>query len=276
MFLVIGLKVRFRLNKGNNLKLGIKGKTALITGASRGIGMGICKDLAYEGVNIIACSRTLKNLNDLKKTLNDKKHFYIKSDLSQSSGIKKLISQIKRKKKFPDIIINNVGGNLGFTNPLGAVEDWQKVMHLNFLASVEINRHFIPFMKKKKWGRICHISSIAALENQGPPSYCAAKSAINSYVRSLNESLRNYNISITSIMPGPIFTKGGYWEQVKKHRPSHLKKFIKERVAINRLGNISEISQLVNFLCSNQAQILSGECFLADGGQGRSFYPLEF
>ena len=108
MFLAIGLKVRFRLNKGNNLKLGIKGKTALITGASRGIGMGICKDLADEGVNIIACSRTLKNLNDLKKTLNDKKHLYIKSDLSQSTGIKKLISQIKRKKKFPDIIINNV------------------------------------------------------------------------------------------------------------------------------------------------------------------------
>ena len=68
-------------------------------------------------------------------------------------------------------------------------------------------------MQKNKWGRICHISSFAALENQGPPAYCSAKAALNAYVRSVARYVAKDNVILTSVMPGAIFTQGGYWEK---------------------------------------------------------------
>ena len=101
---------------------------------------------------------------------------------------------IKDKGIHPDIIVNNVGGNLGYTDPLGSSDEWKKVMYLNVEVAVELNRAFIPHMIKKKWGRICHISSIAALENQGSPAYCSSKAALNAYVRSVARYVAKHNV----------------------------------------------------------------------------------
>jgi len=251
----------------------IKNKFALVTGASRGIGEEICKSLAKEGAKIIVCSRNKKNLKKLISSLpNSNKHFLIDIDLSKYLNVKKLIKTIKNKKIQPDIIVNNLGGNLGFTNPLGSSEEWRKVMFLNTEVAIELNRSFIPNMIKKKWGRICHISSISAIENQGPPAYCASKAALNAYVRSLARYVAEKNVILTSVMPGAVFTKGGYWDKQSKKNPKKVKKYLAERMAIKRFGKVSEISEIVKFLCSDQASFFVGSNVLVDGGQGRSFF----
>ena len=260
------------------MNLGIKGKLALVTGAGRGLGEGICRSLAKEGARILATSRTASDLEQLVGELGGALagHRFLPLDIASTDGPNLLIEYVREQKLKPDIIVNNVGGNLGFTDPLGPVDEWQQVMRLNVEVALEINRAFIPHMREAKWGRICHVSSISALENQGPPAYCAAKAALNAYVRSLGRFVCADNVILTSIMPGAIFTKDGYWDTALQERPDHVAKYLNERMAIRRFGRVEEISELVAFLCSEQASFCVGSALLADGGQGRSFYPSDF
>jgi len=255
------------------MDLGIQTKTALVTGAGRGLGRGICQSLACEGARVVAVSRTKSDLEDLKLSLRSDscEHVVIQCDLAAENGPATLIEEIRQAGLELDIIVNNVGGNLGFADPLGPVDQWRKVMRLNVEIAIEINRAFIPAMRARKWGRICHISSIAALENQGPPSYCAAKAALNAYVRSLGRFVAADNVILTSLMPGAVFTEGGYWDDAAKNRPEHVEKYLKERMAIQRFGRIEEISEIATFLCSEHSSFCVGSCFLVDGGQGRVF-----
>ncbi len=257
------------------MDLSIKNKVALVTGAGRGIGQAICKSLAKEGVKVIATSRTEKDLLDLVLAMGGSEagHRHFALDITAFGGPEELVRLVQESGCAPDIVVNNVGGNLGFTDPLCDVDEWQQVMRVNVEVAVEINRAFIPGMQKKKWGRICHISSIAALENQGPPSYCAAKAALNAYVRSLGRFVSPDNVILTTVMPGAIFTKDGYWDNATRQRPDHVHDYLNNRMAIKRFGQVEEISELVTFLCSEHASFCVGTGVLADGGQGRLFYP---
>jgi 3-oxoacyl-[acyl-carrier protein] reductase len=258
------------------MKLGIEGKTALITGAGRGIGRGICEILAREGALIVAVSRGSKGLNDLRQALgNGQKHKYLELDLTREDSVSKLIEFLQENKIEPNIVVNNAGGNLGHIDPLKTSEGWREVMWLNLEIAILINEFIIPQMQLKKWGRICHVSSVAALENQGPPAYCAAKAALNAYVRSMGRYVSKDNVILTSVMPGAVFTEGGYWDETMQNRPEHVEKYLKERMAIQRFGKIEEITEAVAFLCSDLASFCVGTCLLLDGGQGRTFYPQE-
>jgi 3-oxoacyl-[acyl-carrier protein] reductase len=256
------------------MDLNIKNKYALVTGAGRGLGKGICQTLSNNGVNIIAVSRGIEGLEDLKSNLDSSMdHHFFLCDLELENSSQDLISQLDFKNLSPDIIVNNAGGNLGFTDPLKTSEGWRQVMRLNVEAAIDINERYIPDMQEKKWGRICHISSIAALENQGPPAYCASKAALNAYVRSLARYVSEDNVILTSVMPGAVFTDGGYWDDASVNRPEHVEKYLNERMAIKRFGTVDEIAEAVAFLCSDLSGFCVGTCMLIDGGQGRVFYP---
>lgn len=260
------------------MNLGIRGKIALVTGAGRGLGEGICEVLAREGAQILAVSRTADDLHSLLEKIGGAVpgHLCLPLDLAASDGPARLIEFAKARKVVPDIIVNNIGGNLAFTDPLGPVEEWREVVRLNVEVALEINRAFIPGMRDRRWGRICHVSSISSLENQGPPAYCAAKAALNAYVRSLGRYVSADNVILTSVMPGAVFTKDGYWDIASRERPKHVEKYLSERMAIRRFGRVDEISELVAFLCSEWSSFCVGSCVLADGGQGRCFYPSDF
>jgi len=255
------------------VNLGISGKTALVTGAGRGLGAAICRSLATEGARIVACSRTDSDLSDLLQSLPiSMKHQVIAVDLGSPEGVHQLIEHIDDLNIEIDIIVNNVGGTLGVNDPLGTMSDFWSVMHLNLGVAVELNSHFIPTMQQNGWGRICHVSSISALENQGPPAYCSAKAALNAYLRSVGRFVSPDNVILTGIMPGAVMTDGGYWDEASRDRPEHVRKYLEERMAIKRFGREEEISEAVSFLVSEHASFLVGSVLLADGGQGRVFY----
>ena len=167
--------------------------------------------------------------------------------------------------------MNNVI-NLNFQNPLGKIEEWEQVFQLNLNSGIMLNQAFIENMKQKKWVEFATFRQYQILENPGSPHYCASKAAVNSYVRSVGRYVSKFGIIMTAVMPGPIYFKNGYWSK-KEKKPKVIKKWLSERVAINRFGSSEEISNFVLFLCSEKSSFAVGSCFLVDGGQGRSFYP---
>jgi 3-oxoacyl-[acyl-carrier protein] reductase len=253
------------------MDLGIKNKVALVTGASRGIGLEVCKNLAREGVRVVAVSRTIGSLESINDANFKYPIYHLKLNLENPKSVSKVSEYLKMNDLEIDIVVNNVGGNLEITDPFCSYEEFIKVMDFNFGIAMEINNLVITGMCRKKWGRICHISSISALEVQGPPSYGAAKAAINAYVRSASRYLASQNVILTSVMPGAILTEGGYWDDVSKNRPEHLKNYLNERMASKRLGAVSEVAELVVFLVSEHSSFMVGSNVLVDGGQGRVF-----
>ncbi len=258
------------------MHLKLTNKTAFISAAGRGIGRSIAKCLAREGANLIINSRTQKDLESLLEEIGDEaKHKIFCADLTDSKNVNKLIDFFVSNNQFPDILVHNLGGNLAITDPLCPIEEWKKVQKINLEIPIEINSRVIPYMKEKKWGRICHTSSIAALENQGTPSYCAAKAALVAYTRSLGRFVAKDGIVMNTILPGAIYTKGGYWDEMSVKNPKHVEKYLNERMAIQRFGTPEEISEVVTFLCSDLASFCIGSAFLVDGGQGRAFFAQE-
>ena len=257
------------------MDLQISNKFALVTGASRGIGASICESLAREGANIIAIARSGSDLAKLKSKISNGDHHFIVADLTKDRVIDEICTDLIKQGLSPDIVVNNLGGTLGITDPMCSSYEFLELMQFNLGIAIDINRTFIPFMQSRKWGRITHVSSISALENQGPPSYSAAKAALNAYVRGLARYLAADNVILTSLMPGAIYTEGGYWEDVSKNRPEHLTRYLEERMATKRLGHVSEIAELATFLVSEHSSFMVGSSILADGGQGRVFPPYE-
>ena len=232
------------------------------------MGAAIAKRLARDGVCVTIAARGSRELDQLAIDLG-REHSSYAIDLNDENEFNAFLDFVEISKF--DIIVNNAGGNLNLTNPIDSYGTFRTVMNFNFGIAVDINSRALPNMIEQGWGRITHISSISALENQGPPQYCAAKAALNAYIRSVGRFVAPSGVVITGVMPGAVLTSGGYWDQVLLERPEHAEKFLTERMAIKRFGEPEEISALVAFLVSEESSFMTGSIVLADGGQGRSF-----
>lgn len=257
------------------MNLNIDGKVAIITGASRGIGSEVAVKLADEGVKIIAIARSVEKINMLIDSLGggEKGHFGVALDLSANDSVSKLKKILLEKNISKiDIIVNNLGGTCDIVNPFCGLEEWRKVFRLNFEVAIELNNMIIPAMIENKWGRIIHISSISAMENHGPVTYCAAKAALTAYVRSFGGVVAPDGVVISAVLPGATLTKEGYWELALRERPDHVQKFLNERQRIGRFGKPEEVADFICFLASDRASFGTGGIYPVDGGQGRGYF----
>ena len=244
-------------------------KRALVTGGSRGIGAAVSSELAALGIQVTIASRKSDSLSRLICSFPGDGHEKYEIDFHEESQLDPFLNFVS-KANF-DIVVNNAGGNLGITDPLAGYLTFKRVLDFNRGLAIEIHSRALPGMIARNWGRITHISSISALENQGPPQYCAAKAALNAYIRSVGRYVAPNGVVMTGVMPGAVMTAGGYWDEVEKERPAHAEKFLQDRMAIKRFGEPSEISAVVSFLVSESSSFMTGSIVLADGGQGRTF-----
>ncbi len=252
------------------LDLNIKGKKALITGASGGLGKAITESLIKEGVEVCIVARNLEKMQDYLKN-HEGNHLALKYDLIEENAPTQMVNEMLSTFGMPDIIIHNVGGTLDISDPFCSIEDWRRVYRFNLEIAVEINQILLPKLQEKKWGRVIHISSIASLENQGPITYCSIKAALTAYTRSVGRIVSADGVSVSAVLPGAVYTEGGYWDYTSKERPEHVEKYLNERMAIKRFGTLEEISKITTFLASDYAGFVVGSAFVIDGGQGKSF-----
>lgn len=256
------------------MDLGIKNRLALITGGGRGIGAAIAEGLAREGARVAVVSRTASDIKNLVNRIGGKKggHLGVVLDLTEESGPGDLIKILNKNFGMPSIVVHNLGGTLEIKDPFCSVQDWRRVYRFNFEVAVELNILLVPDMQKNKWGRVIHISSISAMENHGPVTYCAMKAALTAYTRSFGGVVAPDGIVVSAVLPGAVYTQKGYWDMTSRENPEHVKKFLTDRQRIGRFGKPEEIGNFVTFLCSNLASFNTGSIVPVDGGQGRGYF----
>lgn len=218
----------------------MKKKTALVTGASRGIGKSIKESLLNEQIEVISPSR-----NEL--------------DLSSSESIDNFLTNLS---KSIDILVNNAGIlKVGKHNDLSS-SDFQEILQVNVIAPFEIISGVVESMKQKKFGRIVNISSIwGQISREGRSLYSSSKAALDALTKSFALEFGPYNVLINSVAPGYVDT-----ELIKKHNTDLELTEIKKTIPLQRFAKKNEISNLVKFLCSEDNSYVTGQIITIDGG----------
>jgi 3-oxoacyl-[acyl-carrier protein] reductase len=249
------------------MNLGLKGKNAIITGGSKGIGKSIALILAEEGANIAICARGEEALRATEKELlATGVYVYAQTcDIGNTEDLYGFLDAVKEKFGRVDILVNNVSAlSLG-----DDYKDWETSINIDLLGSVKATRKVVPWMVEAGTGTVLFISSISGLESGSPPAYAAAKAALISYSKTLAVQLAPQHIRVNTLAPGSVEFSGGLWELTKEqNRP--LYDMVLNSIPTGRLGTPDEIGKVAAFLVSPCASWVTGTCLAVDGGQHKS------
>lgn len=249
------------------MDLGLKGKHAIITGGSKGIGRSIALNLAGEGVNVAICARGKDALKKTEKELLKKgvKVIALTCDVGNTKQLDAFLDQVKDQFKTLDILVNNVSAlSLG-----DDYSDWETSINVDLLGSVRAARKVIPWMLDRGSGNILFISSGSGLEAGSPPAYAAVKAAIISYSKTIAIQLAPKNIRVNTLAPGSVEFPDGLWELTKtQNRPFYDK--ILNTIPSGRMGTPDEIGKVAAFIVSPCASWVLGTCLAVDGGQHKA------
>ena len=255
------------------MDLGLDGRTAIVTGASRGIGKYIALELALQGSNVAICARTESDLDAAAAEIRDEgaEVLALPMDVTETGEPERLVEETHNRFGRIDIYVGNVGGNRRGDFEELSDEDWEALINLNFMSHVRVSRAAIPHMRDVDDASICYISSIFGRElgGAGLSLYNTTKSALISVSKVMAQELAP-EIRVNSVAPGSIRFPGGSWDQRVKEQPEKMTEFVEENIAIERFGRATEVADTVVFLCSERASLITGACLNVDGGQSHS------
>jgi NAD(P)-dependent dehydrogenase (short-subunit alcohol dehydrogenase family) len=256
------------------MDLQIKGKTAIVTGGSAGIGLAITKALAAEGVTVTVPGRSKEKLEKALAGISNTK--LVVADPGTAEGVESLIQQVPET----DILVNNLG--IYEPKPFAEITDadWLKIFEVNVLSGVRLSRHYFPRMLERNWGRVIFISSESAIMT--PPEmihYGVTKSSQLAISRGLAELTKGTPVTVNTILPGPTRSEAiveflekmstatnptpeqAEKEFFEKHRQSSL---------LQRLIESEEVASLVAYIASPLSAATNGAALRAEGGLLRS------
>ena len=243
------------------MDLGIRGKTALVTGASMGIGRGIATALAREGVRLAVVARRRNLLEELATELGQKL-VVIECDLMQEGSVEKIAKAALEGLGSVEILINNAGGSRKFTLDSGE-EQWEEALTLNFTRQRQLAHQLLPQMMANKWGRIVNITGKS--EPEGLNGAFAAKAAMHAWAKGLSREVGKHGITVNSIPPGRIMSE----QILRNYPPEYRKKQSEEEIPVGEYGQPADIANLVCFLVSPLARYITGAVIPVDGGLRR-------
>lgn len=246
-------------------RFGLKGKRALVTGATKGIGLETAKVLADAGADIAAVGRDAAGLAEVKAAVEAKgrRCVAISADMGTADGPVKAAKEALAAFGTIDILVNNAGVALIDPLLLATVADWDMTMAVNLRAPFLISRELVPGMIAQRQGKIINISSqagVVGLDAHG--AYCASKGGLNMLTKVMTVEWAKHNIQINTVCPTVILTPMGeqVWGQPEKGDP------MKAKIPGGRFGRPMEVADAVLFLASSASGMICGHDLLVDGG----------
>ena len=227
-----------------------------VSGASRGIGKNIATYFAKNNYKVVGTSR-----NDFKVEEGIKNFIPIKLDVTSRDDIKNCFNHLKSEGLLPNILINNAGITSDQIFLRMKDDDWDNVIETNLTGTYNLTKAFIKNMVKNKNGRIINISSVSGLMgNAGQVNYSSSKAALNGFTKSLAKEIGSRNITVNCVAPGFIDT------DMTSFLDLDSKNEIIKTIPLGRFGNVSDISEIVMFLASDNASYITGQTISVDGG----------
>src|SRR2546427_1778539 len=249
------------------MDFGIEGKVALVTGATKGIGLGIAQALAREGARVSVVARTE---DDVRRVANEIKGFGVAADVTTEEGCTRSVEQTQTNLGKIDILVNNFGARAGSSWSDTGPKEFEAAFQGNLIVSALMSKLVIDGMVERGWGRIVVITSVWGREAGGAPAYNAAKAAEISLVKSLSREVAAKGVTVNGVAPGSILWEGGGWHRRQQADPDGIADFVRREMPLGRFGTVEEVANVVAFICSRQASLVTGASIAVDGGQGRS------
>jgi 3-oxoacyl-[acyl-carrier protein] reductase len=256
---------------------GLKGRVALVTGASRGIGKACAQVLAEEGCDVAICARGKEALEKAAEEIKAKgiQVLAVQADVAKPEDIISMVAKTAEKFGRIDVLVNNAGtGRLSDMLQLPE-EEFRYNMDLMFFGVIQCSKEVIPYMRKQGWGRIINISSVFGKQPGGLVDYDSIKAAVIMFTKDLANYLAKDNIMVNAVCPGPIHTPlwdgaGQLGEQLGKligmSGPEAVDWFAKQNIPLGHHGDPEDIAYMVAFLASEKAKFITGQAINVDGG----------
>ncbi len=247
------------------MDLGLRGRVALVTGASRGIGAAIATSLAVEGCRLAICARGAETLAATAERIgaSGAEVLPLVADLTVAGEAERAVSETIARYGTIDILVNNLGGGKAGDSD----EAWDFTIDVNLGVAVRATRAAIPAMKAAGRGVILIVSSVSGWQVGGAAAYNVAKAAEIMYARTLAKDLGPFGIRAHAVSPGSIIFPGGGWERRQRRDPDLIADFIARDMPLGRFGTAEEIADVVTFLASDRASLVTGANIAVDGCQ---------
>jgi 3-oxoacyl-[acyl-carrier protein] reductase len=253
------------------MDLGLGGRVAIVTGSSRGIGRAIAHSLADEGAHLVINARGAETLQTVADDLAARGTdvLAVAADVTTADGCQHVFDRTLERFGQVDILVNNAGGGAAASIQASETE-WQDAIDLTFWSALRLTRLVVPVMQRQRSGAIVMIASIYGRELGGRLGYQVVKSAEISLAKGLARELAPDNIRVLSVAPGSILFPGGGWWRRQQEDPEAMADFVRREMPLGRFGAPEEVADVVTFLCSERASLVTGASVPVDGCQGRS------
>ena len=247
------------------MKFDLEGKTALVTGSSRGIGLETARALLNEGATVFICSRKAEGLEAAKESLGTPERLItVQAHIAKPEDVDALFGTIEKEAGTLDILVNNVGMNL-ITPGVADLDPslWQKIMDTNLSGTFLVSRRAAAMMRAKNSGKIVSVTSIAARKaTPGMGIYGIAKAGIEMLTKVLASELAMFNIQVNAVAPAMVRTKFSepFWSN------QELITHVTSGIPMGRIAEIEDVVRPVLFLVSQGSSFITGQTLLVDGG----------
>lgn len=242
------------------MKIDLTGRTALVTGSTRGIGKAIAESLASAGARVAVVGRDQRRAGEVAAAISPEARGFA-CDLSDPATIVSLVEAVERELGAIDILVNNAGINRDNLFLRMSNEDWDAVIDANLRGAFVAIRAASRGMMKRRWGRIISIASVVGVVgNKGQANYAASKAGLIGLTKTVAKELASRNVLANVVAPGFIET------DMTAAMSDDAKKTLFAQVPLERLGQPAEVANLVTFLASDLAAYITGQVFIIDGG----------